>query len=81
MKFNIILLRSAERFPDCLRVLIHCLMPTFREHYSSLHQGEKQPDTKLTPLEDSLYVFAIQWEGGGRWGQGMGERERGGKSR
>jgi len=28
-----------------LRVLIHCLMPTFREPCSSLHQGEEQPDT------------------------------------
>jgi len=24
--------KSVERFSDCLRVLIHCLMPTFREH-------------------------------------------------
>jgi len=40
-------INCAERFPGCLRVLIHGLMPTFCEHCSSLHQGEKQPDTKL----------------------------------
>jgi len=39
--------KSAERFPGCLHVLIHGLIPTFREHCSLLHQGEKQPDTKL----------------------------------
>jgi len=36
IKFNAI--KSAERFSGCLRVLIHCLMPTFREHCSSLHR-------------------------------------------
>jgi len=40
-----ILFKSAESFSGCLSVLIHCLMPTFREHCSSFHQGEKQPDT------------------------------------
>jgi len=40
-----ILFKSTEMFSGCLRVLIHCLMPTFREHCSSLHQDEKQPDT------------------------------------
>jgi len=73
-----ILLRSAERFPGCLRVLIYCLMLTFREHYNSFHQGEKQPNTKLLLLED-LYVFIIQWEGGKRWGR-VWEGERGGKN-
>jgi len=38
-------IKSVERFSDCLRVLIHCLMPTFHEHCSSLHQDEKQTDT------------------------------------
>jgi len=33
--------KSAERFPGCLRVLIHGSMSMFREHCSSLHQGEK----------------------------------------
>jgi len=39
--------KSTERFPDCLRVLIYGLMPTFCEHCSLLHQDEKQPDIKL----------------------------------
>jgi len=32
-----VLFKSAEKFSGCLRVLIHCLIPTFREHYSLLH--------------------------------------------
>jgi len=32
--------KSAERFSDCLRVLIHCLMPTF-EHCSLLLLGRE----------------------------------------
>jgi len=32
-------------------VLVHCLMPTFREYCSSFHQGEKQPGT----------VYDIYW--------------------
>jgi len=45
--------------------LIHCLMPTFREHCSSLHQGEKQPDT-------ICLLFSGKGEG---WGY-EGKRER-----
>jgi len=40
-----ILFKNADRFSGCLRVLIHCLMPTFHEHCSSFHQGEKKPGT------------------------------------
>jgi len=35
-----ILFKSAEKFSGRLRVLIHCLMPTFHEHCSLFHQGE-----------------------------------------
>jgi len=38
---------SLVGFLGNLRVLIHYLMPTFREPCSSLHQGEEQPDTGL----------------------------------
>jgi len=54
-------------------------MPTFREHCSSLHQGEKQLDIKLL-LWRILYVYLLFSEKGEKeerdrmWGKGR-ERE------
>jgi len=60
----------------CLRVLIHGLTPTFHEHCSSLHQGKKQPDTKLL-FWRILYVYLLFSEKGGRGEeQDIGERKR-----
>jgi len=72
---NIILkyFKSTERFSDCFRVLIHGLMPTFREYCSSLHQDEKQPDIKFP-----MYIRCSVKKGRGGEGQGKGG---GGKNR
>jgi len=53
-----ILFKSAERFSGFdLRISIHYLMPTFREHCSSLHQGEKNPEDSVPgSLLFALYI-------------------------
>jgi len=51
-------------------------MSTFREHSSSLYQGEKQPDTKLL-LRKIPYVYSLFSEKGREGeGQGIGKRVR-----
>jgi len=56
-------------------------MPMFREHCSSLHQGKKQPDTKLL-LWKILYVYSLFSEKGKEGkGQDVGKGREGGKSR
>jgi len=48
---------SLKVLRGCLRVLIHRLMSTFREHCSSFHQGEKQPDTVSVLLVISQHLY------------------------
>jgi len=45
---------KAEKFSGCLLVLIHCLMSMFREHCSSLHQSEKQPNKANCNIHETL---------------------------
>jgi len=58
-----------------------CLDPlfdaTFREHYSLLHQGEKQSDTKLLLWKISYMYLLFSGKGEGSRTGYEGRRERG----
>jgi len=66
-------------FRVIFHILIHGLVPTFREHCSSFHQGEKQPDTKLFWRIPYVYSLFSKKKGGGEGAEYKGKGERGGR--
>jgi len=57
-------------------ILLHCLMPTFREYCSSLHQGEKQPELSCSSEGFPIY---IRYSVGGEEEQDIGKRKKEGR--
>jgi len=77
-----ILFKNVERFSGCFRVLIHYLMPTFREQFRAIHFIRAKSSLILScPSERNSCIYLL-FGGKGEEERGrIRERERGGKVR